>query len=568
VVVRFLPVGDAAVLVELDDLAATLALFAAVEGARLDGVTDLVPGARTLLVRFDADRVGAGALVAAIRALPTGGASAPRARTVEIPVRYEGDDLAEVADLLGIAPQEVVRRHTGTDYTVAFTGFAPGFAYLTGGDGGLDVPRRSTPRTRIPAGAVGLAGPFSGVYPRESPGGWQIIGVTGAEMWNLRRPRPALLQPGDHVRFVEVTGRSARVDPSPSAGPSPAAVPADLPPAAPPADGPALEIVHGGVLSVLQDLGRPGNAGLGVSPSGALDALSLRTANRLVGNPVSTAAIEIVYGGFSAVSAGDTVVAVAGAPAPITVTRAGGRTVTVGFGAPFALAAGDRFSIGAPEGGIRSYAAVRGGFAVEPVLGSLSTDTLSGLGPAPLVAGTLLPVATPAHLGAVEPAVVRPPGVEPLAVAPNAPEQSGAVAAVTLDIVLGPRTDWFTAEAVALVCGQAFTVSAQSNRVGLRLEGAEPLTRAVAGELPSEGTIAGALQVPPSGQPVLFLADHPLTGGYPVIACVVSHHLGLAGQLLVGAAVRFRVVGGLDAFAPHTGETGPVAPTRTTEDHP
>jgi biotin-dependent carboxylase-like uncharacterized protein len=306
------------------------------------------------------------------------------------------------------------------------------------------------------------------------------------------------------------------------------------------------------VLSVLQDLGRAGDARRGVSPSGALDRESLRAANRLVGNPVATAAIEVVYGGLSMESRGDTVVAVTGAPVSITVTRANGRTVSPGFGVPFALAAGDRFTIGVPDGGIRSYVAVRGGLAVERVLGSMSTDTLSGLGPPPLVAGTVLPVATPAHLSAVETGVAVP--VVPV-----------AGSAVTLDIVLGPRTDWFAAEAVEQLCAQAFTVSAQSNRVGLRLEGPSPLGREVQGELPSEGTVAGALQVPPSGQPVLFLADHPLTGGYPVIACVASHHLRLAGQLPVGAEVRFRAIRAFAEYAPGTAAT---AHDRTTEETP
>jgi KipI family sensor histidine kinase inhibitor len=544
--VRFLPVGDAAVLVELDDLSSTLALFAAIDAARLPGVTELVPGARTILVRFDSHRTGVQQLVDALGALRADGPGAVRAHTVEIPVRYDGEDLAEVADLLGVSPGEVVRRHTEARYTVAFTGFAPGFAYLaTDGDDVLDVPRRGTPRTRIPAGAVGLAGSFSGVYPRESPGGWQIIGVTDAVMWDLDRPQPALLQPGDHVRFVDATGLPSRA----------AAGAETLDPPSVRAEGTALEVVSPGVLSLLQDAGRAGGARLGVSPSGALDAAALRAANRLVGNPVSTAAIEVVYGGLSAVSRGDTVVAVTGARVPITVERASGRTVPAEFGVPFALAAGDRFTTGVPQGGIRSYVAVRGGFAVEPVLGSLSTDTLSGLGPPPLAAGTVLPVASPAGLRAVEAADADA----------GAPIVEGVV---TLDLVSGPRADWFTDDALDVLCTQTFTVSVQSNRVGLRLEGSTPLARSITGELPSEGTVAGALQVPPSGQPVLFLADHPLTGGYPVIACVASHHLRLAGQLPVGAEVRFRVRRDVGEYVPRPGATDSSATIRSTQENP
>ena len=168
---RFLPVNTDALLVELDDLEQTLALFDALQARPIDGVTELVPAARTVLVVFRPDRVTREALIADIGGRDTSGRVARDGTLIEIPVHYNGEDLGEVATLLGIPPDEVVRRHTASTYSVAFTGFAPGFAYLSGGDPSLDVPRRKTPRTRIPAGAVALAGTFSGVYPQASPGG-------------------------------------------------------------------------------------------------------------------------------------------------------------------------------------------------------------------------------------------------------------------------------------------------------------------------------------------------------------------------------------------------------------
>jgi KipI family sensor histidine kinase inhibitor len=213
---RFLPVNLNALLVELDDLPQTLALLASLRAEPIAGIEELVPAARTLLVTFRPAAVGADELVRRIGQRSLGARETRIDKRIEIPVRYDGEDLAEVAALLGIAPEEVVRRHTGSDYTVAFTGFAPGFAYLSGGDASLNVPRRKVPRTRIPAGAVGLAGSFSGVYPQASPGGWQIIGITDAPMWDLSRETPALLQPGDTVRFVDVSGSRRRCLPLPS----------------------------------------------------------------------------------------------------------------------------------------------------------------------------------------------------------------------------------------------------------------------------------------------------------------------------------------------------------------
>ena len=186
---------------------------------------------------------------------------------------------------------------------------------------------------------------------------------------------------------------------------------------------------------------------------------------------------------------------------------------------------------------------MRGGIDRAPVLPSLSFDTLAQDGPAPLAAGDRLALRAPrsnALVGEAEPARVNWPAAD---------------ATVELDVQLGPRTDWFSAEALERFESQPWTVTPESNRIGMRLRGAQPLTRAITHELPSEGTVLGAIQVPASGQPVLFLADHPLTGGYPVIACVAPWHLDLAAQMPIGARLRFRVVAGFEPI-----ELTPPAP--------
>lgn len=519
---RFLPVNLDAILVELADLDETLALLDSLQAEPIEGVEEIVPAARTLLVQFRPGAISREALVARIARRDTSRRAAREGRLVEIPVHYNGEDLAEVAQRLGIGVDELIRRHGERDYSVAFTGFAPGFAYLTGG-AEFRVPRRETPRTRIPAGAVALAGEFSGVYPQASPGGWQIIGVTPLKMWDLSRDEPALLRPGYRVRFKDIGPLPAQGLPPPEAeAPSSATVPST-------AD--HLEIVSPGLQSLLQDLGRPGRASQGVSASGALDRSALRAANRAVGNDPSTACVETLLGGLSLVCHGRAVVAVSGAPAALTLLTRDGRQLPAEHHRPLALEDGDRLSLGAPQRGLRSYLAVRGGFAVAPVLGSLSRDTLAQVGPAPLAAGDKLGIAATAGNASVSlheaPAFALPTRQD----------------VITLDVVMGPRSDWFTDEALERLGTQLWEVTAQSDRVGIRLAGEQPLTRCNHAELPSEGTALGAIQVPASGQPVLFLADHPLTGGYPVIAAVAPHHLDLAGQIPSGARIRFNPLG-------------------------
>ncbi|MBG6098475.1 KipI family sensor histidine kinase inhibitor [Nocardioides luteus] len=520
---RVLIASDQALLVEEEDLEGAMRLHAALVAAPPTGVVELVPAARTVLVRFDPTLVDEATLAKELSHVEAVHGGLPTAGSVTIGVRYDGQDLDEVAELLGVSAEEVVARHTAATWRVAFTGYAPGFGYLVGDDPLFDVPRRSSPRTRIPAGSVGLAGTFSGVYPRESPGGWQLIGRTDAPMWDLHRDPPALLAPGMTVRFEQVERESVSV-----AAP---AAPADA--AAHPF---AVEVVRPGLQLVIEDLGRPGHAALGVSASGTADRRALRAANRAVGNAPAAAGFELAGGGAVLRFTGPAVVAVAGAAAETTIVRSDGPPLPVEHGAATALEDGEELRLGAVTAGLRAVIAVRGGLDLPPALGSLSSDTLAGLGPGdlggrPLRAGDVVPLRGPA---------AAPYAVEPGA-APGdqlpAPDET-----VVLRIVLGPREDWFTQAGVRTLVEQEWNVTPRSDRVGVRLEGAVPLERAVSGELPSEGAVTGAIQVPPDGQPVLFLPDHPLTGGYPIIGAVIDRDLDLAGQLPPGVRIRFRPV--------------------------
>lgn len=284
----------------------------------------------------------------------------------------------------------------------------------------------------------------------------------------------------------------------------------------------ALEIIATGPQTTIQDLGREGLAGLGVGRSGAADLGSLRLANRLLGNSEGAAALEVTLGGLEVRSRGGAWVVVTGATTPATVD---GRPV--GHAAVTWLPDGSSLRLGAATAGLRSYLAVRGGIDVPPVLHSRSTDTMAGLGP---------PVPRPGDLLPVGPTPSAPPLVD---VAPVAAPTTGEV---LLRVVPGPRDDWFVPDVISTLVGGAYEVTAESNRVGMRLTG-PVLERAREGELQSEGMVPGALQVPPTGQPTLFLADHPVTGGYPVVAVVVSDDIGLAAQAQPGQHIRF-VLGG------------------------
>jgi biotin-dependent carboxylase-like uncharacterized protein len=278
----------------------------------------------------------------------------------------------------------------------------------------------------------------------------------------------------------------------------------------------SVTVVTSGLLSTVQDQGRPGQAATGVPRSGACDRASSRLANRLVGNPADAAVLEVTSGGLrlradTAVVVVTTGARCAGAPA---------------HNAPLHLRAGEELVLPAPAAGVRTYVALRGGIDVPPVLGSRSTDLLSGLGPAQVRDGDVLPLGEPSD---------PMPGVDLAAVA-DPPTTD-----VTVRATRGPRWSWFTPAAQEALSSTAYRMTSDSNRIGLRLEGA-PLERSEPRELPSEGIVRGAVQVPPSGQPVLFLADHPVTGGYPVIAYVDDPDVDRCAQLRPGQGLSFRVL--------------------------
>ncbi|MCI2957782.1 biotin-dependent carboxyltransferase family protein [Agromyces atrinae] len=287
----------------------------------------------------------------------------------------------------------------------------------------------------------------------------------------------------------------------------------------------SLHILTPGPLALVEDLGRPGFAHLGVSASGALDRSALRLANRLVGNPQDAAGIEITMGLLEARFDAPTWFAITGAEGDVLLVRDGMPASSVPLAVATHAEAGDRIEFGPARHGVRFYLSIRGGIDGAPTLGSRSSDTLSGLGPAPLSAGQTLAL-----------------GVEPERAIPSADALTVWAPTddtVVIDVVEGPRTDRFDTHTRHAFFETTWSMSASSNRVGARLDG-PPLPVARGAELPSEGMVAGSIQIPPSGLPTILLADHPVTGGYPVIAVVSDASLDAFAQVRPGQHVRFR----------------------------
>jgi len=724
--------GETGLLAEYPDTVAVLAAAEAMRDLAPAHLLDLVPAERTLLLR-GADPRDVPRLADLLAELPRTERDVSAGGEANVGIVYDGDDLDEVADLLGMSTDALISAHSGATWTVAFGGFAPGFPYLVAGDphgtadgheaahghgaadgheaahghgaadgrgvtdgrrrsrpgrapsgeegttadvtaaeGGSalgrsasvgppwEVPRRAEPRTAVPAGAVGLASRYCGIYPRPSPGGWQLIGRSDALLFDVHREPPALLAPGTRVRFTP-----QRPSARPSAGTAAvlaraareaAAVPSRLGRRGAAAHGadarPALEVLSPGPLTLVEDAGRPGRASIGVSSSGAFDQGALRRANRAVGNPGGAAALETLLGPLLLRAVAPTVVAVAGARTRVRIGRGEEEVGDVELLAEvsreqaLALDPGDRIEVGPASDGLRLVLAVRGGISrirraahsggagdaprvdsgaarvdsgavradsgapqddggatrddgdaprsdgdapradgaadsgvrrdpdgneLLEVLGARSRDTLSGLGPDPLRPGDLLLVGPEQGLEAV-PAVVVPAGTRPGTARPagdpaedpvvepaeestesRAGEPAGDPAeepagepvagppgdALGIPMLIGPRAELLGDEAVAALRRAVWTVCPDSDRVGVRLEGSALPVPEGAAAVPSEPMQPGAVQVPPSGQPVVFGPDHPTTGGYPVIAVVTRRGVDRLAQAGPGTVLRF-----------------------------
>lgn len=525
---RLSPLGDSAVVLASDDdlddtvLARMRALAGAITRHPPPGVVDVLPAFGSVAVYFDIAQAGGYAslcaglkkIAATVEQLARKTSEEPR--QVEIPVCYGGEygpDLDVVAARAGIPAEEVVQLHAGADYRVHAIGFVPGFAYLGGLSKKLATPRRDTPRAGVPAGAVGIGGSQTGVYPVATPGGWNLIGRTPLRLFDPASRDPAVLRAGDHVKFRPVSAAEfAGLGPG-----SPAS--ANTPEPAETAhqhmaDRAVLTVMKAGMLTTVQDRGWRGHRAQGVSLCGAADPFALRLANLLVGNPENLAALEFTLIGPHLRFSHDTLVALCGAQ----------------FGdwphdQPVRVAAGTTLTLGVARHGCRGYLAVAGGIDVPPVLGSRSTYLRAGFGGLQgraLREGDVLPLAKVER---------RPAGrwhIDERIAPAYSPEP-------TLRVIRGAQAEEFSPG----LFSSSYRVTPRADRMGVRLTG-PALVRRRPVDLPSAPAVPGTVQVPPDGQPIILMADAQTIGGYPQIAHVISVDLPLVAQLRPGDTVRFR----------------------------
>ena len=507
---RLREAGDSALLLQLAPVidaavnARAIAIATAVRNRDLTGVRDVVSTFRSVAVYFDPLRSDVDEISGALREAINTAPMRADSRRHHIPVAYgadDGPDLDEVATRAGLTSSEVITRHAGIDYRVFMLGFQPGFAYLGLVDPSIASPRRASPRLHVPAGSVGIAGRQTGVYPSSTPGGWQIVGRALEPVFDSTKTPPARFAPGDTVTF-----RRASADATPRLG--------EVVPPGRPAGRHCATVLRPGLFTTIQDSGVWGEQGLGVPVSGAMDVFSHAAANLSVGNAPDAPSLEATIAGPELRFDEPATIALAGADLSATVDN-----VTVPLQRPMVCAAGSVLRFESRRRGARTYIAIAGGVELArrfPVR--------------PLAAAEAIAIAEP-NATTVRRRAVR-----------IAPLPSGGA---RLRVLPGPQQDELPDGCLEILCGNRFTVSPQSNRVGYRLTGA--VVPSGGGDMISDATFHGAVQVPPSGEPILLMADRQTTGGYPQVAVVITADLPIAGQLAPGDWIEFELCSREDA---------------------
>ncbi|MBQ8162150.1 MAG: 5-oxoprolinase subunit PxpB [Clostridia bacterium] len=499
----------------------------------LPGILDMVPGYESLLLIVDPSRAGREEVIRTVFSAAkkiseaeegskrqSNGRELSAERVIEIPVCYGGaygPDLAEVASLHGLREEEVVSLHAGRTYPVYMLGFLPGFPYLGGLDPRLHTPRLSQPRTRIPEGSVGIGGSQTGIYPLPSPGGWRIIGRTPMRLLGPEGDIP--YRAGDRIRFVPIS-QDTMEEMLRAQGKEPEA-------AEPERDETqvCLRVLQGGFLTTVQDGGRYGHAGEGYTECGACDGELAAYCNMLCGNSpdMHAAVLEMTLTGPDLLFEEDALIAICGfgltpflhdLPVPL-------------FQAVRAKK-GDVLHVGSIREGNRAYLGIRGGIRTRPMLGSRATDLKCGIGGwkgRGLLAGDRVPVAGRGKMDAEIP-MAQPWPVPCLEHHPR------------VRCTVGPQAEKFTPESVELFVSESFTVTRETGRMGIRLEGKELIAEG-GYDILSDAVVAGSVQVSDRGKMIVMLCDHQTVGGYAKIATVISADLPLLSRLSPGDTVHF-----------------------------
>ncbi len=523
---RILLVGDSAVSVELGDSidpalnSRVRSLDRQIERNPWPGLVEVVPTYRSLLVVFDPQACPHEEVVTRLRRLAAERTEdqdqAPPVK--QVPTVYDGEDLGEVAASVGLSREEVIRLHTESEVRVYMLGFSPGFAYMGLLPEELATPRRVTPRTRVPEGAVAVAGRQTSVYPSSNPSGWHLIGRSNLRLFDPAADPPTYFQPGDRVRFVRTRELRTRASYSEDLG--------DM------KGMPTLEVIkRRAPQTTVQDLGRVGYQRYGVPVAGAVDAPALRAANLLVGNAPGAAALECtVAGPIRLRSLRRVLIAITGADLGALIESGDSGRRSLRPWSSCLMEEGDILRFTERRSGARAYLAVVGGIDVPVILGSRATYLPAGLGG---YSGRALGPKDVIYTSSQTSA--RPKIRWPEERIPDYAQE------VTVRVVLGPQDDYFTEKGLGTLLSAEYSVSVSSDRWGVRLEGPR-LEHGKANEIVSDGMMLGAIQVPPDGRPIVMLADRATAGGYPKIATIISADIPKVGQLMPGDCLRFRSV--------------------------
>lgn len=459
-----------------------------------EGIEEWAPAFSSVLLRFKGRAPGEASLLEWMGRLPEAWPKWETGRVVDVPVRYDGPDLEEVARRTGHGVEELVRRHSGGDYRVRCLGFSPGFGYLEGLDPGLHVPRRDTPRERVRVGSVAIGGEHAGVYTVPSPGGWNLLGTTSRRLFDpgaVRLEERFVLGAGDRVRFVPTQERGEE-EPGGARWAAPAV--------------PWLRVRATGAMLGVQDDGRAGWLRFGVPVGGSLDRVAAHWANRLLGNEDGAPVLELAGGGQVMESLMHLTVSVTGADAHAWVQSPDGSSRTVRAWSTTSLGPGDVLTFRGPRHGTWTYMGLAGGVDAPVVMGSASVNRRAGLGAAPCAGETLAGRSRDALLGG---------GMASRWVdSSRLPSRAGG----SLRVWPAPQSAWLDAAGRRALFRQPWRVSLRSDRVGFRMEG-EPV-RMEPRRLESEPVMPGTIQLPPDGQPIVTMPDGPTVGGYPKVGWI------------------------------------------------
>ncbi|MDH5793091.1 MAG: 5-oxoprolinase subunit PxpB [Candidatus Bathyarchaeota archaeon] len=525
---RYMPFGDNGLLIEFGDVISlevnrrVIALSEAIIGAKIQGVEELVPTYRSLLVRYNASKISYEQLVFRIKDVEKTMEERSMekvGRKIIIPVVYGGEygpDLTDVARFHGLSEEQVVKIHSGREYRVYMVGFVAGFPYLGEVADEIATPRLETPRLKVPAGSVGIAEKQTGIYPCEAPGGWRIIGRTLLRLFNPLQQPPVLLQLGDIVKFKPISEKEFRITEKTSQK-----QPADRFPKNKKGIK-VFQVLKPGFFTTVQDLGRYGYLRYGVPISGAMDTFSLVAANLLVANNPDDACLEITLIGPELQALTKTQIAITGGAASPKIN---GQHVPMWQ--TLEVQEGAVVSLGKVESGCRAYLSIRGGVDTPPVLGSRSTYVRGGFGG---INGRQLK--TEDIIGGFDVSLLKVGYSMPEELVPQFTGQFKA------RVMLGPQADMFTERGITTFLSSQYKVTLEADRMGYRLEGPIIEHKAKA-DIISDALLPGAVQIPKNGKPIMIMRDAQTAGGYPKIAVIITPDVSTLGQAKTNDIIEF-----------------------------